>query len=154
MENKCCRARLFPRRGLVVPVAALLLLAASAKARAAQVNVPLNLDYMVLDAAIRQRLYTGPGGRAEFWRSPGDCGHFYAQDPRFSRHSNTIQLRTNSNFSLALEVAGQCLNAIEWSGIIQTDTAPYIDGLALKFRVVDLNFYNSEARRNRSADVR
>jgi hypothetical protein len=31
---------------------------------AAELKIPLNVDYMVLDAAIRQRLYTGAGGAA------------------------------------------------------------------------------------------
>ena len=132
--------------GAVVAFVALIgaIIAPAARADAALISVPLKVDYMVLDAAIRQRLYTAPGGRAEFWRGSGDCGYFTARDPRFSRNGATVRLETAADLNLALAVAGQCLNAAQWSGIIQTDGAPYINGFALKFRVMDINFLNPD----------
>lgn len=32
---------------------------------------------------LQQQLYTSKNGRAEFWKSPDNCGHFYAENPRF-----------------------------------------------------------------------
>lgn len=132
--------------GAVVAAAAIIvaIVASAARADAASISVPLKIDYMVLDAAIRQRLYTAPGGRAEFWRGSGDCGYFTAHDPRFSRAGAAVRVETAADVNLALNVAGECLNAAQWSGIIRTDGAPYIEGLALKFRVTDLNFLNPD----------
>jgi hypothetical protein len=120
------------------------IITAAAHAGAAWISVPLKIDYMVLDAAIRQRLYTAPGGGAEFWRGSGGCGYFTAHHPRFGRDGSAIRLETGANLSLALDVAGECLNAAQWSGIIQADSAPYIEGFALKFRVTDINFLNPD----------
>lgn len=128
----------------VAAAALIAAIIAPMRAVAAVVSVPLKIDYMVLDEAIRQRLYTSPGGRAEFWRGAGGCGYFTAHDPRFTRDGSAVRLETAANVSLALDVVGQCLSAAQWSGIIQADGSPYIAGLALKFRVTDLNFLNPD----------
>jgi hypothetical protein len=114
----------------------------AAGADAAEIDVPLDLDYLLLDAALQQQLYTGQNGRAEFWKSPDNCGYFYAQNPRFLRTGEAVELTTDSQLNAGIGVGGQCLSVVEWSGIIDAATAPYIDGFALKFRVTDINVYN------------
>ena len=111
-------------------------------AGAAEIEVPLDLDYLLLDAALQQQLYTGQNGRAEFWKSPDNCGNFYAQNPRFSRNGDAVELTTDSQLNAAIGIGGECLSAGEWSGIIDAATAPYIEGFALKLRVTDINVYN------------
>jgi len=107
----------------------------------AEIEVPLDLDYLLLGAALQQQLYTGKNGRAEFWQSADHCGYFYARNPRFSRNGEAVELTTDSQLNAGIGVGGQCLSAVEWSGIIAAPTAPYIDGFALKFRVTDLNIF-------------
>jgi hypothetical protein len=132
------------RTKLPVVVCMILLAALCTRSDAADIKVPLNVDYLVLDAALKQRLYTAAGGRAEFWKGSDGCGYFYARNPRFGRNQAAVKLETDGNLNLGLGVAGQCLSALEWSGIIEAETAPYIDGFALKFRVTDINFYNPD----------
>jgi hypothetical protein len=136
-----------------LPVVAwvILLAALCTRSDAADIKVPLKVDYLVLDAALKQRLYTAAGGRAEFWKGPDGCGYFYAQNPRFGRNQAAVRLETDGNLNLGLGVAGQCLSALEWSGIIEAETAPYIEGFALKFRVSDINFYNLDHTRGSMA---
>ncbi len=76
-------------------------------ADAAQIEVPLNLDYLLLDAALQQQLFTGNNGRAEFWKSSDNCGYFYAQNPRFSRNGEAVELTTDSQFNAGIGVGGR-----------------------------------------------
>ena len=51
-------------RSAVCALAALLVALATSLARAAEVRVPLTIDYLTLGEAIRHQLYTAPGDRA------------------------------------------------------------------------------------------
>ncbi|MGH7934721.1 MAG: hypothetical protein ACREQN_16380 [Candidatus Binataceae bacterium] len=111
-------------------------------AHAARMRVPVLIDYPLLDAALKARLYTGPGGSAALWTGSDQCQYFYATNPRFERGTKGVRLETNGDLNLGMALGGQCLNAVEWSGIVQIDAAPYIDHLALKLRVTNANLYD------------
>jgi hypothetical protein len=123
---------------------ALVLLLSARLASAAQLNVPINVDYLLLDSGIRQRFYTGPNGTAELWNGSDNCGHFRATNPRFSRSGSDVRLDTNGDLEAALALAGQCLNAMSWTGDLAATATPRIEDLQLKFHVTDLNFYTPE----------
>ncbi len=122
----------------------LLALLGATPVGAGELEVPLDLGYLILNAAIAQRLYTGPGGRAEFFRGSDECQYFYAENPRFGRHDSQLELNTDGDLSLGLALGGSCVSPISWKGIIQAETEPRIEGLALRLRVADLNFYNPD----------
>jgi hypothetical protein len=128
--------------GSAAALCLLTLAITAAGADGAQIEVPLDLDYVLLDAALQQQLYTSKNGRAEFWKSPDNCGYFYGQNPRFSRKGSVVEFTTDAQLSAGIGVAGECLSAVQWSGIIDATTAPHIDGFVLKFRVTDIDVYN------------
>ncbi len=119
-------------------------LAFSAPAPATQIEVPVEIDYLVLDAALKQRFYTGAGNRAEFWQGPANCGHLYAMDPHFGQAGSDVRLVSAADLQAALALAGQCLNAMTWTGKLSADMAPHIEDFNLKFRIVDAEFINSD----------
>jgi hypothetical protein len=129
---------------LIAALSTVLIAVSITCARATQVEIPLNLDYLLLDAAVKQRFYTGPDERAELWNGADNCGHFYAIDPRLSRAGTNVQLATQSDFEAALAVAGRCLNAMSWKGNLVATTAPRITGFTIKFPITDLNFYGGD----------
>ena len=119
-------------------------------ALAAQVRIPLTIDYITLREALKRRLYTAPGGRAPLWNGADDCQFLYAENPNFARagQSTNVRLDTAASLGLGLGVAGQCLNAVNWSGIVEALGTPYIaPGLKLKFHFTDLNLYDSQHRK-------
>lgn len=130
---------------------ALIVSVLCAGARAAEISVPLHIDDLALNAALAQKLYTAPGGRAQFFQGADECQYFYAERPRFGRHEAQVKLETDGNLSLGLALGGRCVSPISWSGIIETETAPYVAGLALKFRVTDINFYNPDRSKSEIA---
>jgi hypothetical protein len=129
----------------------LLLSVLCAGARAEEINVPLHIDNLALNAALTQKLYTAPGGRAQFFQGTDECQYFYVERPRFGRRDAQVTLETDGNLRLGLALGGGCVGPISWSGIIEAETAPYIAGLALKFRVTDINFYNPDRSKSEIA---
>jgi hypothetical protein len=117
---------------------------------AAQVRIPLTIDYITLREALKRKLYTAPGGRAPVWNGADDCQFLYAENPEFSRAGQTsnVKLETAASLGLGLGMAGQCLNAVQWSGIVAAFGTPYIaPGLKLKFNFTDLELYDMQHRK-------
>jgi hypothetical protein len=152
---------IFPRRSLALPrakdflvrlwiiVTAIGILAARpTPALASQVRIPLTIDYIALREALKRKLYTAPGGRAPLWNGIDDCQFLYAENPEFSRAGSsgagTVKLETANSLGLGVGMAGRCLSAVQWSGIVEALGVPYIaPGLQLKFHFTDLNVYDS-----------
>jgi len=133
---------------LLIIVAAIAIVAHPALARASTVRIPLTIDYITLREALKRKLYTAPGGRAELWNGVNDCQFLYAENPQFAHATAggaaTVQLETTNSLGLGLSVGSQCLNAVQWSGIVQALGLPYIaPGLQLKFHFTDLNVFDS-----------
>lgn len=105
-------------------------------------TVPVLIDYPVLDAALKARFYTGPGGRATLWTGSDQCQYCYGTNPSFARGTAGVRLETDGELNLGMALANQCVNAVAWSGIVQIDATPYIDDLALKLRVINANLYD------------
>jgi soluble lytic murein transglycosylase-like protein len=139
-------ARLAPgRMPLWIIVAAIALAAATpAVACAAQIKVPLTIDYLALREALKHTLYTAPGNRAPLWNGPDQCQFLYAENPDFARAAGDVKLDTAASLGMGVSVAGQCIG-VPWDGIVEAIGKPYIaSGLQLKFHFNDLNLYNSK----------
>jgi len=141
-------SRPVPIRLLIIVAAATAIFAATPRvALAAQVRIPMTIDYITLREALKRKLYTAPGGRAPLWNGGDDCQFLYAENPEFSRadSSANVKLETAASLGLGLAVGSQCLNAVNWSGIVEALGTPYIaPGLKLKFHFTDLNLYDSQ----------
>ena len=138
-----------PRLSLIIIAAAIaILLARPDPARATQVRIPLTIDYIALREALKRNLFTAPGGRAPLWNGADDCQFLYAENPEFSRATAagpaSVKLETADSLGLGVSMGSQCLNAVQWSGIVEALGVPYIaPGLQLKFHFTDLNLYDS-----------
>lgn len=140
--------QLTARLWIILTMASVILLAPATAARASQVRIPMTIDYITLREALKRKLYTAPGGRAELWNGLNDCQYLYAENPEFSRATAggaaTVQLETANSLGLGVAMGSQCLNAVQWSGIVQALGVPYIaPGLQLKFHFTDLNVFDS-----------
>src|SRR5271155_1132752 len=149
----CLRLIRCPRgKGSVVKlwifVAIIIAIFTVAPARASQVRIPLTIDYLTLREALKRQIYTAPGGRADLWNGLDDCQFLYAENPNFARATApgaaTVKVETNNSLALGVPVGSRCLDAVEWSGIVEALGVPYIaPGLQLKFHFTDLNVYDT-----------
>ncbi|HUY37494.1 MAG TPA: lytic transglycosylase domain-containing protein [Candidatus Binataceae bacterium] len=113
-------------------------------AHAADVSVPITIDYLTLGAALKAQIYTAPGGKAALWNGADQCQFFYAEDPAFSSASPRLRLETAASFGLGVALGERCVSPIAWSGIAEAESSPYIaPGLRLKIRITDVNLYNA-----------
>ena len=106
------------------------------------VRIPLTIDYLALGAAMKQQLYTD-NGRAPLWNGDDQCQFFYAENPRFARAGDNVQLETEGSLMIGVMVADKCISPIVWNGIIEAETTAYVaPHLQLKFRITDINLYD------------
>src|SRR5579863_10462595 len=139
--NNSCHRMSF---GWLIVTCFFTLLSLPCNAGAVEVKIPLNIDYVTLAAALRQQIYDGPAGRAELWVGSDQCQYLYAYRPRFEHKDSALVLGTDADLGLGVAVAGKCVTAITWSGVIDVETQPYVGrDLAIKFHVVNINLYNS-----------
>ncbi len=121
-----------------------LITGSAGRVLATQLEIPLDVDYLLMDAAVKQQYYRGPGGVAQFWNGISGCGHFYATNPRFSGVGMNVKLDTQGDLQAAMPLGEECLNAASWRGNLVAISTPWIVGLMLKFRLTDLNFYGAD----------
>ncbi len=131
-----------------IVIAAFAILARPAPVGASQVRIPLTIDYITLREALKRKLYTAPGGRAELWNGLDVCQFLYAENPEFSRATAggaaSVRLETANSLGLGVAMGSQCVGAIQWSGLVEALGVPYIaPGLQLKFHFTDMNLYDS-----------
>ncbi|MDO8431696.1 MAG: transglycosylase SLT domain-containing protein [Candidatus Binatus sp.] len=126
-------------------VAAIVISAATPRpVRAAQIKVPLTIDYLALREALQHTLYTAPGNRAPLWNGADECQFLFAENPNFMRASADVKLETAASLGMGVSLGGRCISPIAWDGIVEAIGKPYIaSGLQLKFHFADLNLYKS-----------
>jgi hypothetical protein len=122
---------------------------AAAAEPAAQITIPLTIDYLTLDAALKRQIYDAAGGRATVWKGTNDCEFLYAYNPRFAPGAAPAAgLETDGELGLGVPLGEKCISPISWKGIIAVDATPYLtSNLALMFRVTDINLYDPQHRK-------
>jgi hypothetical protein len=142
---------MFRLAALFAAIVALVSLCGPAAADpAAQITVPLTIDYPTLGAALKQQIYDAPGGRAILWKGTNDCEFLYAQNPRFATSGAAmVELESDGELGLGVPLADKCVNPISWKGIIAIDATPYLTpNLTLMFRVSDINLYDQHHQKS------
>ena len=136
------------RRGLGIALLVTALFAAASSTHAATIQLPLNLNYLTLDAAIKASVFTQPGGRARLWEGGNECQYLDATNPRFSREGSGTKLEADGRLVLGFPVGDRCVGPIDWTGIIASSLDPYMSGLALKWRVTDINLFDQQHQKS------
>ncbi|HEY6419826.1 MAG TPA: hypothetical protein VIX59_12545, partial [Candidatus Binataceae bacterium] len=136
-------ARAPAKAATLAAIAIAMVAAARAPATAAEVKIPLTIDYVMLREALKHQLYTAPDGRADLWRGLNECQFLSAENPEFSRAGSAVKLETAAALSIGMGYGGNCISPVSWNGIAEAETEPYIaPGLKLRFHVRDLNLLN------------
>jgi hypothetical protein len=128
-------------RALAAAIVLATCLSAPGTLLAAPVQIPLHINYALLTNVLRQQLYAH-GGRAQLWNGNNECEYLYAENPSFGQQNGVLLIDTDGYLNLGLPVGDHCLSPITWSGIIESSSASYIAGFALKLHVTDVNLYD------------
>jgi Transglycosylase SLT domain len=117
-------------------------------ASAGLVQIPLHVNYLILTEGLREQLYK-PSGQAQLWRGDNSCEYLNATNPTIGQRDGGMGIETDGDLSLGMAVGDQCLSPITWSGIMDAASAPHVAGFFLKFRITDINLYDSNHQKTR-----
>ena len=114
---------------------------------AREVSLPLTAGAPVIRDALVRQLFTEPGERALFWGAPGECSFFYLENPEVETVEGAVRVRAHGEARLGTEMLGGCFSPIVWSGTLEADEVPRLDGWTIRFDVADSNIYDEAGQK-------
>src|SRR6266446_10966220 len=129
-------------------VSAILVIALRTTAFSAQIQIPLEIPWITINEALKHALYSSAGNRAELWNGSDSCQYLYAENPVFAQDASNVRFDTDSTLMLGIEMGDNCVSPLQWTGIIQARTRPYVTpDWKLRFKVDDLELLDSSHQR-------
>ncbi len=107
---------------------------------ASTLEVPITLDYRILDQALDEQLLSGPGNTAEFFADGSRCNSLRLSNPRIEgTDSGHVRILTDISTRTGIPTGNHCMLPLDWSGVIETRHQAYIDRnrQAIDFRILD-----------------
>ncbi|MFA5549084.1 MAG: hypothetical protein WDA10_11125 [Porticoccaceae bacterium] len=123
-----------------------------ARLLAAEVELPVTLDYGVVNQALGQQLFRAADGSAEVFSDGLDCNALTLADPWVEGTlEGQLRITTRVLARGGTPLGGRCLLPFEWTGVIETLEEAYVPpGTAtIAFRIVDSRILTAD-QQNRS----
>lgn len=98
----------------------------AAPSMADRVQLPLALDAHAIETVLRERVFTGSGGRVRLNDDGSGCQYLELRDPRVRIDGGRILLRTAADIRAGRAVGGQCLLLVNWSGGFEFSQQPEV----------------------------
>jgi len=134
-----------------LPALALLAGAAlfPAGAPAAMLEIPVALDYRIVEQALGEQVFSGPGGTAEVYADATRCNTLVLSEPRVEgADDGRVRLLTSLRAHAGTPLFGRCWFAKSWSGLIETVQTAQVtpEASGVSFRVVDSSLLRADDR--------
>jgi len=99
------------------------------------VEIPLRLDYPLLDKLLRAEVFTGPNDTLDLLGATQACNEIVLSDPRLSGEPAQLELRTGLRAAVGLGTPGACTRLLSFEGGLAVRGQPELraDGTALAF---------------------
>jgi len=109
-------------------------------ASAAGLEIPLVLDYRIMDQALRDQVFSGPGATAEVFADRIRCNTLVLSDPRIAgADARRLRMKATVRAQTGTPLGGKCWFSKSWDGLLETfqtaDAHP--DRSQVSFKVVD-----------------
>ncbi len=123
-----------------------LLLTTNSFAR--EINVPVPLDYRLIENALVNQLFTGEGQTAQLWQDGKRCSFLDLSNPQISGEGEQVKIDNTVHAQFGAKMAGKCMALIKWKGILETLQKPTLDktGNVLSFPVTLVKAYDSKGQ--------
>ena len=131
----------------VVIVIGLLAGTVPAVVSAASVEVPVSLDYRIVEEALEQQVFTGANRSAEVFADSAGCNTLVMSDPRVSGgEDNRMLLITEMRARFGVPAGGSCLFSGDFNGIVETAQTAHVQTGAqlIGFRIVESRLLKAE----------
>ncbi|MFC6672999.1 hypothetical protein [Marinobacterium aestuariivivens] len=109
---------------------------------AAELALPVAVDYRILERALGEQLFTGPGGSVEVLADARRCNTLVLSSPRVEGAADgRIRVLAQVDAQIGTPVGELCMLPIGWSGLLETLQTPYVDTerSQVHFRLLDSN---------------
>ncbi|QWF71316.1 hypothetical protein KEF85_02145 [Methylomonas paludis] len=130
----------------IIPTLVLIggLLGLISSAHAAETTLTVPLDYQLIRNVLIKQLYNRPDTTARLWKDGKECSFLDLADPQISAENSQIKIDNKVHARIGLLLAGKCMPAIEWRGVLQTFQQPKLDvtGAVLSFPVSRITAYD------------
>ncbi len=136
---------------LVMVFGAFVLFALPSSLRAATVDVPLALDYRVVEEALIQQVFTDPDGTAEVLSDAIGCNTLVLSDPRVAGNDDgQLRLVTDVHAGVGTPIGSKCRFARTWHGVIETVQVADVEPGAgvVTLRIVDSQLLRADDGKN------
>ncbi|MDX1554471.1 MAG: lytic transglycosylase domain-containing protein [Xanthomonadales bacterium] len=113
---------------------------------AATVELPLSLDYRIVEEALVEQVFAGPDRTAEMFADSIRCNTLVLSNPRVSGdRKGRIRLVTDMEARIGTPLGDKCRFATTWQGVVETEqTARVAAGTArVSFQVVESRLLRS-----------
>jgi hypothetical protein len=99
------------------------------------VEIPLRLDYPLLDKLLRAEVFTGSGDTLDLLGTTQACNEIVLSDPQLSGQPAQLELRTGLRAAVGLGAPGACRRLLSFEGGLMVRGQPELraDGTALAF---------------------
>ena len=119
------------------------------------VNLPISLDFPLLQSLITARAFPEKGEKATLVNELGGCLYLTLARPRVAESNGRIQLEVEVQARAGTPIAGNCFNSVEWQGFLVFLQQPYItkDNWRLAFNTVDTRLLGADRQPGRISSV-
>jgi hypothetical protein len=131
----------------VVRFLALIAAALPISLPAATLEIPIALDYRIVEEALAQQMFTGPDRTADVFADDARCNTLVLSNPRVSGGDDgRLRLVTDMQASVGTPIGGACRFARSWNGVVETEqTAQVAPGASVvTFQIVDSRLLRAE----------
>ncbi|MGR8929927.1 MAG: hypothetical protein ACU836_04740 [Gammaproteobacteria bacterium] len=110
---------------------------------AREINVPVPLDYRLIQNVLVNQLFTGAGNTAQLWQDGKRCSFLDLADPQISGQAGQVKIDSQVHAQFGAKMGGNCMALIKWSGVLETLQKPTLDqtGNVLSFPVTHINAF-------------
>lgn len=118
-----------------------------ASVRAAVLELPLALDYRIVEQALDEQVFTGPNRTARLFADRQRCNFLTLAEPRVTGTADgRVRMLTALRAQTGTPLAGRCWFAKSWHGYIETLQAAQVaaGSSAVTFRVADSNLLRTD----------
>ncbi|HSM69788.1 MAG TPA: hypothetical protein VK830_08735, partial [Xanthomonadales bacterium] len=118
-----------------------------ASSRAAVLEIPLALDYRIVEQALGEQVFTGPNRTARLFADRQRCNFVTLAEPRVEGSvDGQVRLLTALRAQTGTPLAGRCWFAKSWHGYIETLLGAHVatGSSAVTFRVADSNLLRTD----------
>lgn len=107
---------------------------------AVTLEVPISLDYRIVEEALAQQVFTEPNSTAEVFADAIRCNTLVLSDPRVAGgEDGKLRLATEVEASVGTPFGGKCRFSKSWQGVVETEQTAHVEpGMpVVRFRIVD-----------------